>query len=89
MNTANGVLTAADHGRFLHARNIVHTIIVSALHTRRRLLFSYSNNKNSTFLFKKQRMGANLRQVLRLPPLERISFFHIDDEGKQSLRDEI
>ena len=88
MNSINGVLTAADHDRFLHASNII-IMVHKIYNAHRRLPFPCSNNKDSTFLFKKQRMGANLRQALRLVPLERTSFFHIDNEGKQSLRDEI
>ena len=90
MNSANGVLIVADHDRFLHTSNII--IMVHTLcNARRRWSFSCSNNKATIQLSnsknKEWAQTSDKRCDYRL--WNEFHLFHIDDEGKQSLRDEI
>ena len=87
MNSANGVLIVADH---IHTSNtiiMVHTLC----NARRRLSFSCSNNKATIRLSnsknKEWAQTSDKRCDYRL--WNEFHLFHIDDEGKQSLRDEI
>ena len=92
MNSANGVLIVAGHDCFLHTSNIVHiSMVYTPCNARRRLSFSCSNNKATIRLSnsknKEWAQTSDKRCDYRLS--NGFHLFHIDDEGKQSLRDEI
>ena len=92
MNSSNGVLIVAGRDYFLHTSNIVNIITVYILcNARRRLSFSCSNNKATIRLSNSKNeewaQTSDKRCDYRL--WNEFHLFHIDDEGKQLLRDKI
>ena len=88
MNSINGVLIVADHDRFLYTSIII--IMADTLYNaRRRLSFSCSNNKATIRISKNKEWAQTSDKRCDYRLLGEFYLLRIDDEGKQSLRDEI